>query len=333
MLFVKAPVRVAESIRKKMLAAEIFDPNHEVEKSKNHIYFPVTKRAPGFDFIERKARTRPRKPRSIREALEGKLDPSDLEKLVTSFDTVGDIAIIEIRHGLDEKLIGEAVLESNPAINTVCKKAGAHTGEFRVMPVKVIAGEKKTSALYQEHGVRMKVDVDKVYFSPRLSSERLRIAKQVKEGEEIAGFFAGVGPFPLVIAKKKKCTIYAVELNPNAFDLMKENISNNKLKGKIDPILGDVRKVAKYMPKCDRVLMPSPKTGESFLEPCISTAKPGGVVHYYEFAPDEDLYSGAIKRIQEAAKALGRKAKILRKRTVRPHAVRVSQIAIDFEVD
>ncbi|MCK4327310.1 MAG: class I SAM-dependent methyltransferase family protein [Candidatus Diapherotrites archaeon] len=333
MLFVKAPAEVAESIRKKMLAAEIFDPNHAVEKSKSHVYFPAAKRAPGFDFVERKARTRKRKPRSLREALEGKLAPADLDVLVTSFDTIGDIAVIEVRYGLDEALIGNAILESHPAIKTVCKKGGAHTGPFRVMPVKVIAGENKTSAVYQEHGVRMRVDVDRVYFSPRLSSERLRIAKQVVPGEEIAGFFAGVGPFPLVIAKKKKCRIYAVELNPHAFELMRENIAMNKLRGEILPTLGDVREIAPYIPKCDRVLMPSPKTGESFLEPCISAAKPGGVVHYYEFAPDEDPYSGAIKRIEAAAESLGRKAKILNRRVVRPHSVRVSQVAIDFSVN
>ena len=333
MLFVKAPSKVAEQIRKKLIAAEIFDPNHEVEKSKSHVFFPVAKRAPGFEFVERKARARPRKPRSLREALEGKLPPEELDKLVTSFDTIGDIAVIEVRHGLDEELIGNAILESQPSIKTVCKKGGAHEGEFRVMPVKVIAGRKSTSTTYVEHGVKMKIDVGKVYFSPRLSMERLRIAEQVKPGETIAGFFAGVGPFPLVIAKKKDCTVYAVELNPEAYRLMEKNISMNKLRGKIVPTLGDVREVAAYIPKCDRVLMPAPKTSESFLEPCISAAKPGATVHYYEFAPDGDKYSGAIKKIRAAAASLDRKTKILHRRVVRPHAVRVSQVAIDFRVD
>ena len=334
MLFAKAAVEVAEPIRKKLLAAEIFDPNHAVEKSKSYVYFPVTKRAPGFDFIERKAaRARKRKPRSLREALEGKLAPADLDVVVTSFDTIGDIAVIEVRYGLDENLIGNAILESSPAIKTVCKKVGAHSGPYRIMPVQVIAGEQKTTTTYVEHGVKMKVGVDRVYFSPRLSAERLRIAELVKPGEEIAGFFAGIGPFPLVIAKKKKCTVYAVELNPAAFELMKENISMNKLKGTVLPTLGDVREIAAFIPKCDRVLMPSPKTGESFLVPCITAAKKGATVHYYEFAPDEDPYSAAIKRIEEAAESLGRKTKILNKRVVRPHSVRVSQVAIDFEVD
>jgi len=201
------------------------------------------------------------------------------------------------------------------------------------MPVKVIAGEDKATAVYREHGVRMKIAVDQAYFSPRLSSERLRIAEQVRDGETIAGFFAGVGPFPLVIAKKKRCTIYAVELNPKAYELMKENIQLNHLKGEVIPILGDVREISQTIPKCDRVLMPSPKTGVSFLVPCMLAAKKGAMMHYYEFAPDGDLYSGAIGRIEKAAASLGRTVKILSKKVVRPHAVRVSQIAIDFRID
>ncbi len=332
MLFAKAPSKLAESIRKKLLAEDIFDASHEVEQSKQFIYFPVKKKAPGFDFIERKAVKRHVRPRSMRESLKGKLHVEDLDKLVTSFDIIGDIAVIEVRHGLDESLIGQAVLDANPAIKTVCKKGGAHTGPFRVMPTEVIAGENRTVAVYQEHGVKLKVEVNKVYFSPRLSSERLRIAKLVKPGEVIAGFFAGVGPFPLVIAKKKKCTVYAVELNPRGFELMQENVKMNKLAGEVIPLLGDVREIAQDIPSCDRVLMPSPKTGESFLVPCMLAAKKGGMVHYYEFAPDSDLFSGAIKKIEKAAASLGRKVKIVNKKVVRPHAVRMSQVVIDFEV-
>ena len=332
MLFAKAPSRHAESIRKKLVAADIFDPGHEVEKSKLHVYFPVKKRAPGFEFIERKGNKRHTRPKSLRDALEGKFSQEDLDNLVTSFDTIGDIAIIEIRHGLDEKLIGQAILDSTPAIKTVCKKVGAHKGEFRIMSAEVIAGVNKKTTIYREHDVKMKIEVDQVYFSPRLSEERRRIAELVKPGETIAGFFAGVGPFPLVIAKKKNCTIYAVELNPKGFELMQENVKINKLKGEVIPVLGDVREIVQTLPLCDRVLMPMPKGGEDFLVPCMLAAKPNAMMHYYEFAPEDDLYSGAIKKIDKAAASLGRKIKIINNKVVRPHSVRTSQVAIDFEV-
>ena len=43
--------------------------------------------------------------------------------------------------------------------------------------LEFLAGADKTETEYKEHGCRFKVDVVKAYFSPRLSTERLRVAK------------------------------------------------------------------------------------------------------------------------------------------------------------
>jgi len=80
-LSVKAPLKLAEPIRKKMVAAGIFDTGYLIEKEDQYIFFPATKKAPGFNFVERKGRKRRRKPRSFREALEGKLPPEDWKSL------------------------------------------------------------------------------------------------------------------------------------------------------------------------------------------------------------------------------------------------------------
>ena len=125
-----------------------------------------------------------------------------------------------------------------------------------------------------------------------------------------------------------------MELNPTAFNYLKRNVDLNAraLKGKIIPIHGDVRDVVKQLPSCDRVLMPSPKGGEDFLDCAFSICKPKGVIHFYQFAPDSNLYSGALSKIKEAANRAGRHVRILNKKVVRPYAPRVSQIVIDFEV-
>lgn len=275
------------------------------------------------------------KPRSLKEALQNFLSEEEFKKLVTSFDIIGDIAVIEIPYELEkkEKAIGGAILQVHRNVKTVCKKLGRHEGKFRVMPVKIIAGKKrKLETIYKEHGIQMKVKIGEVYFSPRLSTERLRIAERVKEGESIAGFFAGIVPFPLVIAKKKKCKIYSIELNPKAYELMQENIKMNKLKGEIIPILGDVREIVHNLPACNRVLMPLPKGGENFLEYAFLVCKKNGIIHFYQFAPDEDLFSQALISIDKTARKMHRKVRILNKKIVRPHAPRQSQIVIDFSV-
>ena len=78
-----------------------------------------------------------------------------------------------------------------------------------------------------------KLDVKKVYFSPRLATERKRVADLVSDGEEILDMFAGVGPFPFVIAKEKSVDITAVDINEVAIQYLNENIKINKVKEKL----------------------------------------------------------------------------------------------------
>ena len=279
-----------------------------------------------------------KKPRNLRDALKGKLSKRELSYLVKSFDSVGNIAVIEIPPELEkkEKIIGEALLGVNPRFETVCKIAGAHKGAFRVQPVKVIAGKRNKTALYVESGCRMKVDLGKVFFSPRLSHERERIGKLIKKGEVVGAFFAGVGPFPLVFAKNspmKKAV--AIELNPHAVKLMRENIVLNKVQEKIEPVLGDVNKLAstKFKGKFDRAVMPLPKDAGGFLEATMLSIKPsGGTIHFYQFSPIDDPFTGPLKKIRETATKLGLKTRVLRKKMVRSFSAQTIQVVLDFKV-
>ena len=271
----------------------------------------------------------------LKEFLKDKLAKEEIEKLITSYDTIGSIAVIEIPPELEakEKIIGEAIIKLNKNIKTVCKRAGHHEGVFRIRPVKIIAGEETTETEYKESGVRMKLDVNKVYFSPRLSHERERIAKQVKEGEVIGAWFAGVGPFPLVIAKKQpKVKIYAIELNENAFNSMKANIKLNKMDEIIKPILGDVKEVVDNLPKFDRIIMPLPKGAEDFLSKAFERANENCIIHFYGFAKKSNPYADFEKRIKEIAKSSGRSFEIIFKRIVRPFSPSVVQVVFDILV-
>ncbi|MCD6414722.1 MAG: class I SAM-dependent methyltransferase family protein [Candidatus Diapherotrites archaeon] len=336
-VFVRAPKEKAQEVKEKLREKQLLDSRFNVKREGDFILFPVKKAVPGFKTVRAEAHENPVKPRSLKEALAKELSDSEFGKLVNSFDTIGSIAIIEVPPELESKkrLIGRAIIEIHKSIRTVFRKKGGRQGVYRIAPLELIAGENTTETIYKEHGVRMELDVSKTYFSPRLSEERRRIASLVRDGEMIAGLFAGVGPFPLVIARQRKCTAYAVELNPIAFEYLEKNVELNSrvLKGRIIPIHGDVREVARQLPQCDRVLMPLPKGGEDFLDSAFLVCKPGGVIHFYQFAPDSDLYSGALGKIKEAAKRARRRVKVLNKKVVRPYAPRVSQVVIDFEVE
>jgi tRNA (guanine37-N1)-methyltransferase len=279
-----------------------------------------------------------RKPRNLKEALRGKLSKKEAKLLRTSFDSVGNIAVIEIPQELEpkERLIGEALLKVSPCFETVCKISGAHKGFFRVQPVKVIAGKRNKKALYKESGCLFRVDLGKVFFSPRLSHERERISGLIRKGETVGAFFAGVGPFPIVFAKNSPMEkAVAIELNPHAVKLLRENIALNKVQGRVEAVLGDVRKIVprEFRGAFDRVVMPLPKGGEHFLrEAMLSIKQGGGTIHFYQFAPAEDPYTTALKLIRGEAKQLGLKTRVICKRKVRSYSPSIIQIVVDFRV-
>jgi len=100
-------------------------------------------------------------------------------KIPSSYDMVGDILIVEVPDEFkkNEKKIAEKLLKEHKQIKTVVKKKGIHSGRFRLQKYVVIAGEKRKETEYKENSVRIRLNIEKTYFSSRLSTERLRIAK------------------------------------------------------------------------------------------------------------------------------------------------------------
>ena len=251
---------------------------------------------------------------SLKEALKGKLSVKQLSMIRRSFDIIGDIAILEIPRelGKNEKLIAQAILQLHRNIGSVIKKSGAYGGRFRTRKGVFLAGREKTETAHTESGVRMRLDIAKVYFSPRLASERLRIAKQVKKGETVLVLFSGCGPFPLVIAKNARPKIvYGIELNPSAHKYAEDNARLNKL-ANVKFVRGDVSKLAgKLKLRFDRVVSPKPRLKRDFFKECFSFLKRGGTLHYYDFYDEKD-FEKFREKIQANCQRLGKKCKILR---------------------
>jgi tRNA (guanine37-N1)-methyltransferase len=338
----KVERKKAEGVRRKLINAKLLDPSHIPLRDETHVYFPLLKitkkRASslGITIVDAPSSKRESRFRSMEDALRDTLTKKEMESLVTSFDIVGDIAVIEIPPSLAkrENEIASAIMTVHRNIHVVLRKMGPMKGVYRTRKLKVIGGEKRTETTYGEHGCRMKVDLAKMYFSPRLSSERDRTANLVKEGEKVLVLFAGCGPFPLIIGKRHPAaSVVGIELNPHAVRYMKENIILNNLRN-VKGIEGDVREVVpKRFPNfADRILMPLPRGAEEFLDTAFIGAKKGCVVHFYCFAPEEDPFSNGIKKIKEMAKRKKRKVKILLKKIVRPFAPRIVQSVIDFKI-
>ena len=276
-----------------------------------------------------------KKPTNLREALKNKLTKKEKESLITSFDVVGDIALIQISDKLKkkERVIAETLLKLYKNINVVIKEIGGHKGIYRIQKVKVLAGESRKETEYRESGVRMRFNVEKTYFSPRYGTERLRVANLVKKGEDVLVMFSGVGPFCLVIARNAEPrVVYGIEINPLAHKYGVENVKLNKLEDKVKLFKGDVRKVVPGIrKKFDRVLMPLPKGGENFLGVALSAVKKNGMIHFYDFL-HQDEFDKAKEKVKKACKESKKKCRILRLVKCGQQSPRVYRVCVDFKI-
>lgn len=330
MLAVKVPKKEAEKTRRKLLELDVLAKGYSIKREGDFVLFPVTEPVEGFELIEAEFERLKKRPHSYREVVEV---PKELRPLLpSSFDIIGDIAIIELPEELmlHGRAIGEAILKVHRHIKAVFAKGSKVEGEYRVRELIHLAGEKRTETLHRENGIRLKLDVARVYYTPRLATERMRVFERTRPGEVVFDMFAGVGPYSILLAKKAKL-VFAVDLNPWAVRYLEENIRLNKTNNVI-PVLGDVRKVAGKI-KADRVIMNLPKFADRFLREAMLSVKPGGVIHYYGFGPEEDLYSEHEAKIRAIARELGLTVEFIDRRKVRPYAPRQFNIAIDFRVE
>ncbi|MBN1644518.1 class I SAM-dependent methyltransferase family protein [Candidatus Woesearchaeota archaeon] len=271
----------------------------------------------------------------LKQALKKKLSKKELELVRSSFDIVGSIGIIEVDDKLKkkEKIIAETLLKLNPHIKTVLKKSGIHYGVYRRQKMIFLAGIKTKTAEHKESGIRMLIDVEKCFFSSRLSTERLRISKQIAPKEEILVMFSGVAPYPLVFARNSKAkVIYGIEKNHIAHEFAEKNVLLNKFWERIRLIRGDVRKIIPVMnKKFDRILMPMPKTAEEFLPIAFKAAKKGTIIHYYDFGKEEE-FKILREKVNNACKKEKKKCRILRTVKCGNYSPGVFRVCIDFRI-
>jgi tRNA (guanine37-N1)-methyltransferase len=200
-----------------------------------------------------------------------------------------------------------------------------------------IAGEHKTQTVHREFGCQYHVDVAKAYFSPRLSHEHQRVASLVQSGETVVDLFAGVGPFSVLIAKvNPNVRVYAVDINPDAFELLRVNARVNRVENRVFPILGDAKQITanKLKASADRVIMNLPETAIEFIDAACQAIKPwGGIIHFYAFVRSPDSIEERKLRFSEAVESAGRKVEaFLYEGSIRETAPYESQIVLDVKV-
>lgn len=263
---------VIQDLRKRSLV----DDQSQIQRDMDYVYIPLKEsfKSDSYEII-------------VMESIPSKT--KHLPKLAGgAFDLIGDIAITKIREPERAISLANSLMETHPNIRSVYLDRGI-TGDFRLRDLELLSGEAKTETMYRENGVQFKLDVSRVYFSPRLATERMLVSKEIREGEKIIDMFAGIGAFSLNIARVQKADITAIDSNPEAIRYMKESMALNRLPGIIRPVCGDASQKISELDDADRIIMNLPHESRKYLELAIGKLKDNGIIHYYEILDMEGI--------------------------------------------
>lgn len=98
-----------------------------------------------------------------------KVLPADMAEIPSSFEQAGHIAHMNLR---DEALpykhiIGQVIVDKNPAIRTVVNKIGQIETEFRTFPLEVLAGDNDMVVTLKESNAMFTFNFAEVYWNSR----------------------------------------------------------------------------------------------------------------------------------------------------------------------
>lgn len=297
----------------------------------NRVFLPTTARVDlGFPVEQRDFEEGFAPVRSYKDVVDV---PSSLRPhLPSSFDVVGDIAVLKLPEELraHREAIGDAILRWNPKLRVVLEDRGVK-GEHRIRDVDVLAGEPRTGTVHVEHGLRYRVDLSHAYFSPRLASERMLIADLTREGETVADPFAGVGPYAILISKRRRPrVVFASDASPQAVELLRANVAMNRA-DRVTVAEGDARAILAGIAPVDRILLDLPHSASEFLRDAFAALPARGTIHLYriiERAEEEDV----DQAVRNATREAGFRHLDIRRRHVRAYSPTRHQVAFDITV-
>ena len=209
-----------------------------------------------------------------------------------SFDVFGNIAILRLKEDLMQygKEIAQALLLSHKNIETVCVDLGVQ-GEYRLRNLNIIGGKNNFVSVHRENGMNFQADISKVYFSPRLATERERLSLLVQKKEFVLDAFAGVAPFSISLAKKG-CKLLSLDSNPEAEKWALKNFSNNGISENQYNFYNYKFEEFNFKSgKFNRIIMNNPTNCLPFLEKALDLVAVNGIIHFYNISPKNGSFS------------------------------------------
>ncbi|GAB4325785.1 MAG: tRNA (guanine(37)-N1)-methyltransferase Trm5b [Promethearchaeota archaeon] len=279
--------------------------------------------------------------------------PAELRPhLPHSFDVVGDLVVFELPDRLVDhfethlRSMGNELLRAFNNAKAVYLKAGSVQGTFRTRPLRHLAGEERTTTVHRENGCSFRVDLAKTFFTPRLVTERARITGRVRAWPvPVVDLFAGVGSFSVQLAKHCNVEVVAMDVNPAAVDLCRQNAAANKVSDLVHVFHEDAKNAVGLVqgltdvwgaPK--HVVMNLPESALQFLDVAFDLASPaGGEVHLYSFGEKPDPVDDVLAKVRDLIESAsggekGNDWDVQAAKVVKPHSPSKDMVVVDLRV-
>ena len=255
--------------------------------------------------------------------------------ILLKWKKIGDILIVDNKFDKDSIDDLEQIAAKHNVKSIV--KIDRIEGQKREPSISILYGN-ETETIHKENGCLFNLDLSKVMWAKGNNNERLRIAKLVTKNETVVDMFAGIGYFSIPIGVHSQAKqIYSIEINPNSYHLLNNNIRLNRIneKANYDRMITILVDCAVEAPKysADRVLMGYVKTTHHFLRPAMECVKDGGIIHYHETVPDNLIETRPYERVKRIAYECGeREVEVLNIQKIKRYSPGVEHIVLDARI-
>lgn len=327
----------AEELRKGLARLGKVDKSHAIVDDGDFVIVPLVGAPPsgmlasGVELVDAEFPRRASRKDPINAVRSEAKVPEDLKLLLPDkWELLGDVLLLRLDPSLDrfEEEVARAYASVLGA-KTVLRELGGVSGPFRQPVARKIFGT-DTVTTHLENGIKFRFDASRIMYSSGNLDERIHMSTVRCDGETVVDMFAGIGYFsiPLAVYQRPR-KIIACEINPDAYEFLKENIVLNGVQGTVVPVLGDNRDL-EGRSLADRVIMGYIKTTHEFLPAAMRLLRSGGTLHYHETCPNELLPQRPIERL--LANAKGGRVEVLRFRRLKSYAPGVTHVVVDARV-
>ena len=344
----------ANLANKLLVEMQILENQRKVTKEEDFVIFPL-KREPdiielqkmskiGGEVIEIEVSERrlPPEPYDVVIELAKKRNFTEKvqKKLPRKWDRLGDIILLKFSNRVTnetkelegyKKEIGKVYADALSAKSVVIEY-GVY-GKMRKPNVELIYGD-STETVHVENGIKYKLDVSKIMFSSGNTDERVRMSRINCKDEYVVDMFAGIGYFTLPIAKYTGARkVVAIELNPESYNYLVENVKINGVENIVEPHLGD-NLVVSPLECADRIMMGYIHGTINYFAKALNIIKKsGGIIHFHDTVPTEEpLAKEVIDRIKKESARNAFSVTVNRLHEVKSYAPGISHVVIDLAV-